>query len=177
MSLSSERGKKGPFSVREITMLALLAAIMIAGQVALASLPNFEIVSLTVIAGTLVFGWKILASVYVFVIAEGLIWGFGTWFWGYLYMWAILVAVTMFFRKEEGRLIWAAISGGYGLLFGFMYEIPYIFITNFKTAFAWFLSGIPWDILHGIGNFILALVLLQPLVKILTRLRDGKTGD
>lgn len=148
--------------------------MMIGGQYVMSQLPNIEPVSLIVIAGTLVFGWRMLASVYVFVIAEGFIWGFGWWFWGYLYMWAILVAITMLFRKEEGRLTWAIISGFYGLLFGFLYEIPYIFIQNFRTALAWFLSGIPYDCIHAVGNFFIVFFVLQPLVTVLRKLRAGK---
>ena len=89
-------------------------------------------------------------------------------------MWAILVAITMLFRKEEGRLTWAIISGFYGLLFGFLYEIPYIFIQNFRTALAWFLSGIPYDCIHAVGNFFIAFFVLQPLVTVLRKLRAGK---
>lgn len=173
----SSSSKPGKLSVREITWLGVLAALMIGGQVALSSIPNFEIVSLVTIVGTLVFGWKMLFAVYVFVIAEGLIWGFGTWFWGYTYMWALLVLVTMLFRREDDRIVWAVISGVYGLLFGFFYEIPYIFISGFKTAFAWFLSGIPYDLMHGFWNFILALTLLPTLRKVLEKLRKGSIRE
>lgn len=163
--------------VRDIAWLGILAALMIGGQVALAAIPNFEIVSLITIVGTLVFGWKMLFSVYVFVIAEGLIWGFGTWFWGYTYMWALLVAITMVFRRERGRVVWAAISGAYGLLFGFFYEVPYIFISGFRTAFAWFISGIPYDLMHGFWNFLIALAVLPSLREVMEKLRSGRIRE
>ena len=29
--------------------------------------------------------------------------------------------------------------------------------------FSWWVAGIPWDITHGIGNFVLMLILYTPI--------------
>lgn len=175
MSLPSEKAgtSKSVFTVRDITWQAVFAAIMVGGQVAMSSLPNIEPVSLIVIAGTLVFGLKMLASVAVFVLAEGLIYGFGFWFPAYCYLWPILVVVTWLLRKEEGRLFWAAVSGFFGLSFGFLFEVPFVFIIGFDATLAYFISGIPYDVVHAVGNFALAFLLLPSLVKVLRRLESG----
>ena len=59
----------------------------------------------------------------------------------------------------------------FGLLFGAMCAIPYFFVglldggivTGVRTAFAWWVAGIPWDITHAIGNFVLMMVLFIPV--------------
>ena len=33
----------------------------------------------------------------------------------------------------------------------------------FSAAFTWWVSGIPWDVAHGISNFVLMLVLYRPI--------------
>ena len=62
--------------LREMTLLALLGAMMMATQVALAALPNIHLVAVFVILAALLFGWKALFSIYIFVLLEGLIYGF-----------------------------------------------------------------------------------------------------
>jgi energy-coupling factor transport system substrate-specific component len=147
---------------------------MIAGQVAMASLPNIEPVSFLIIAGALVYGWKILFSVYVFVLVEGLIYGFGFWMINYMYVWAVLAMVAIFLRKQEGRLLWAVVSGAFGLAFGLLCAIPYIFTSGFPAAVTYYISGIPFDILHAVGNFTLAFFLLPTCVKLLRKLKGGE---
>ena len=31
------------------------------------------------------------------------------------------------------------------------------------SGFSWWVAGIPWDIVHGVANFILMLVLYRPI--------------
>lgn len=165
---------KGKLSVRDLTCLAILAAMMIAGQVAMASLPNIEPVSFLIIAGAVVYGYSILFSVYAFVLVEGMIYGFGLWVLNYLYVWAILAVAAVLLRKIEDRLIWAVISGAFGLCFGLLCAIPYVFISGFPAAAAYYISGIPFDLLHAVGNFTLALFFLPPCVKLLRKLKGGE---
>ena len=35
-----------------------------------------------------------------------------------------------------------------------MCSIPYLFIGGIHTAFAWWVSGIPFDMIHGVSNFV-----------------------
>ena len=69
--------------IRDITVLALLAAVMVAQQVALSGLPNVELVTMLIILATVHLGWKVMFSVAVFIILEGMIYGLGMWclFW------------------------------------------------------------------------------------------------
>ena len=57
----------------------MLAALTFALQVVMAPLPNIEPVSLLVMLFAVVFGWKCLYPVYVFVVMEILFYGFSTW--------------------------------------------------------------------------------------------------
>lgn len=54
----------------------------------------------------------------VFVLLEGLLYGFGLWWFSYLYIWAILAVAAWLFRKMESRLGWGLLCGFYGLIFG-----------------------------------------------------------
>lgn len=160
-------GKK---SLRELVLLSLLAAMMLATQVALSALPNIHLVGVFVILAALLFGWKSLFSVYIFVLLEGLIYGFGMWFVNYLYVWTILACVAIIFRFQRSRIFWTAVAGIFGLLFGALCAIPYYFVGGWAAAFSYWVAGIPFDLIHCVSNAVLAFVLLQPLYRLCCKL-------
>ena len=115
--------------------------------------------------------WFIL---YVFVILEGLIYGFGLWWFSYLYVWAILCgSVFLMGWNGKPRSISAALLAGiFGMLFGLLCAVSYFFTGGIGAAFAWWTAGIPFDIVHGISNFAVTLLLFDPLYRLLSRLKN-----
>lgn len=160
----------GKDKLREMTVLALLGAMMMATQVALSALPNIHLVAVFVILATLLFGWKALYSVYIFVILEGLIYGISMWFFNYLYIWTILTVVSVFFRKNRSRWFWAALAGIYGLCFGALCSIPYFLTGGWAGGFSYWVAGIPFDLIHCVSNAVLTFTLLMPLYKLCCKL-------
>ncbi|MDD4113493.1 MAG: hypothetical protein PHC56_10765 [Herbinix sp.] len=148
---------------KDIVIIGVMAALLIVLQVGLSFLPNIELVSLIVILCTIIYGWKTLYIIYIFVIAEGLIFGFGLWWVNYLYVWTILMLLTMLFRDKQSPFLWAIISGAFGLSFGLLCSIPYLFIGGVPMAVSYFISGIPFDAIHCVSNYIITLVLIKPL--------------
>ena len=51
-------------------------------------------------------------------------------------------------------------------------SVPYWVTGGPWAALSWWISGIPADLLHCGGNFVLALVLADPLYQVLCKLRD-----
>ena len=157
-------------TIREITLFAVLGAMTFALQVAMAPLPNIEPVSLLVMAFAVVFGWKCLYPVYVFVVMEILFYGISTWNIYYLYVWTVLALAAIAMRKATHPLAWALLSGVYGLFFGALCGIVDVFIGGFAYAASKWVSGIPFDLLHCGGNFGIALILFNPLRNLLEKL-------
>jgi len=156
-------------SVREMTILSLFAALMIALQVAMASLPNIELVTLLIILVTVHLGWKALFSVAVFVLVEGLIYGFNIWFINYLYVWPILTLIVMALRSQSSVLLWTIVAGFYGLLFGTLCSVPYFLTGGWAAGISYIAAGLTFDLAHCAGNIVSVLVLFTPLDKILRR--------
>ncbi len=157
--------------LKDIPLIGMLTAVLLVVQVALGFLPNIELISLLIIIYTLVLKKKTIYIISIFIVAEGLLYGFGLWWINYLYIWFILAFIAYIFRKERSPLIWALISGFYGLSFGALCSIPYFFIglaggtvqSGLNTALAYWISGIPFDLVHGISNFLIGLILFKPL--------------
>lgn len=153
-----------------VALSGILGAILLVSQIALAPLPNIEIVSVLVVLFTLVLGKYVAYTLSVFILLEGLVYGFGLWWFSYLYIWTILAILAFFFRKMESRLGWALICGFYGLLFGTLTSFPTFVLSGFAVGVAYILSGIPFDLIHAVANFLLAFLLLPVLRKLLEKL-------
>ena len=145
-----------------------MGALIFGAKFALASLPNVNINAVLIILTTLFFGWRALYAVAIYVLLEGLVFGFQIWWFSYVFVWPLLVVVAMAFRKNDSALIWAVIAGLWGLLFGPLMYIPYFCILGgWKGYFAMWIAGIPYDLTHAAGNFVFTLVLYPPLLKVM----------
>jgi energy-coupling factor transport system substrate-specific component len=157
-------------TIREITLFGMLAALTFGAKWVMAGLPNIEPVSLMVMLFGAVFGWKALFPVCVYVAAEILFYGLGTWNINYLYVWPILAAVACTMRQMKHPLGWAVLSGVFGLMFGALCAPVDVAIGGFGYAVSKWVSGIPFDIAHCAGNFAMALLLFSPLRKLMQKL-------
>ena len=139
-------------------------------KVVMAPLPNIEPVSLLVMVYAVVFGKKSLYPISVYVLMEILLYGLGTWNIMYLYIWPLLALVAWLLRKQNHVLVWALVSGGFGLFFGAFCAPVDVLIGGFGYAAAKWVSGIPFDLAHCAGNFVIALLLFLPLRRLITKL-------
>lgn len=162
---------KSRLSVRDIAQIGIMVAIIEVSKLVLSGLPNIELTSFWLIMFTLYFGWRIVAVVPVFILVEGAIYGMHLWWIMYLYAWPLLVFVTWLLRKKASALLFAIVSGIFGLCFGALCAIPYFFIglssggisSGITSAVTWWIAGIPWDFVHCIGNFVIMLVFYKPV--------------
>lgn len=156
--------------LRLVALSGILGAVLLVSQIALAPLPNVEVVSLLVVLFTLVLGRYMGYTLAVFILLEGVYYCFGMWWISYLYIWAILAVVAYVFRKMDSRLGWALLCGFYGLIFGTLTSIPYFITGGIGGGIAYIVSGIPFDLIHAVSNFLLAFLLLPVLRKLLKKL-------
>ena len=160
-------------SVRETVLFAILGAMTFAAKYVMSFLPNIEPTSLMVMLFAVVFGKKWVYPTYLYVVMETLFYGINLWTINYLYIWAILAVVALVLKDMRSSFGWAMVSGIFGLLFGVLCGIVDVFIGGFSYAVTKWVSGIPFDIAHCIGNFFIALVMFNPL-RILLEQQYGK---
>ena len=171
--------KKNKLTIRDIALIGMMVAVIEVCKAALNFLPNIELTTFWVIMFTLLFGWKIVFVIPVFILIECAIYPFGLWVIMYLYVWPLLALISFIFRKQESAWFWSILSAAFGLLYGLFCSIPYVIIgmgnggitAGLATAFSWWIAGIPWDIVHGIGNFVLMTVLYYPVRSIMKKLQ------
>ena len=143
---------------------------MFAVKMALSSLPNINLNALILILVTVFFGWKALYTVCVYVLLEGLMFGFGVWWVSYLIVWPLLVVLAMAVRKTAPPLLWAVFAGLFGLAFGPMMYVIFFTVTGGWEGFLpMWIAGIPYDLVHAVSNFLTVLILFRPLEKVFSR--------
>ena len=158
---------------RRVVLCALPAALMTALQLAMAPLPNIEPVSLLVLVCALVFGRDVFYIIFTFVLLEGLVHGFHLWWISYLYIWPLWAGIVLLLgKKDRSPLAWAAACGAFGLSFGGLCALPYL-AGGTWAALSYWAAGIPFDLLHCAGNFVLTLVLEHPLRRALSLAKNA----
>ena len=161
----------------ELALFGILGALTFGLKVVMAGLPNIEPVSLMVMLFAVTFARKALYPIYTYVLLEFLLYGLDLWSVNYLYIWAVLAGLAWLLRKETHPLVWALLSGGYGLLFGALCAPVDVFIGGIGYAVGRWTSGIPFDLLHGAGNFVIALALFIPLRRLMERLYQSMRNN
>lgn len=161
------RMKKPRLSVREITLFGLLGALMFVSDLLMELLPNVHLIGTLIMVSTLVFRAKALIPLYLYVFLYGLfVGGFAPWWVPYLYIWAILWGATMLLPKRMPRrvaaVVYPIVCSLHGFAFGLLYAPAEALIHNlpFEGMVAWWVAGIPFDILHGVSNFAAGLLVL-----------------
>lgn len=172
LRLNTQVHSSRTISAKDIAIIGLMVAVIEACKYFLAVIPNVELTSFWIIIFTLYLGRRIFYVIPAFILIEGVIYPFGLWWIMYLYAWPILAIVTLLLRKMNTAWDWAMVSGLFGLSFGFLCAIPYIFTSGIYGAFAWWVAGIPWDLVHGIANFAIMLVLYKPMKYVMKIVED-----
>ena len=171
---------KWKLTAKDVALVGMMVAVIELCKVVLMGIPNVELTTFWIIMFSLYFGNKVFFAVPVFILLEGTLFGFGLWWVMYLYVWPLLAILARIMHKMETAVGWAILAGAFGLLYGLFCSIPYVVIgaadggilAGLQAGFAWFVSGIPFDIIHGISNFVLMLILYRPVKAVMDKTKS-----
>ncbi len=167
-------GKKKTLSVQEMVVFAMLGTLMFCSKVIMEVLPNIHLLGMFTMVFTVVFRKKALIPIYIYVFINGLYAGFSIWWIPYLYIWTILWGITMLLPKRMPKkvacVVYPIICGLHGIAFGTLYAPAQalMFGMDLKQMIAWIIAGLPWDIMHCVGDFC-AGTLVVPLSELLRK--------
>lgn len=170
------RRKKALLTVYEIAVFGMLGALMMVSDLLMNLLPNVHLVGVIIVVLTVVYRWKALFPIYVYVLLIGLMEGIGTWWLPYLYVWTLLWGMVMLLPKRMPKwltpIVYALVCGLHGFGFG-LWWIPsqmLLMSFSFKQALVWWQFGFfTADLPHGIGNLV-GSILIVPLINLIRKL-------
>ena len=150
--------------IRDICIFSMLGSVMFASKIIMEALPNIHLLGMLTMAYTVVYRGRALIPIYLYIMLDGLFHGFNAWWIPYLYIWIILWGITMLLPKSMPK--WAkytfypVVCSLHGFLFGILYAPAQaiFFGLDFKSTIAWIIAGAPFDIIHGVSNFIAGLL-------------------
>lgn len=161
--------------VVRLVVISLLSALLLVVQIALAVVPNVELVSLLILIYTLLLPLPTtLGIVGIFVTLEFIVWGFGDWVIGYYWIWPVwvlLVYFTKWINKDDPHR-WALLGAFWGILFGILFSLHHGILYGMTYSYAYWIRGISFDIIHAISNYILMLLSYRVIFNILKKLLE-----
>ena len=154
---------------------------MFASKQVMEAFPNVHILAMLTVLYTLLFRFKALIPVFIFIILEGILCGFNTWWVPYFYLWPILWGMAMLIPRNKSSdvvsICCVAVCSLHGFIYGTLYA-PFqalVFGLNFKGMISWIIAGIPYDIIHGVSNFFMGMLVYPiyvPMKKVLKKFEN-----
>lgn len=166
-------------TTREITIFAMLGAVMYASKLLMELAPNIHLLGVFTIAFTVVYRKKALYPIYIYVILNGIFCGFAAWWIPYLYIWTVLWGIVMLLPENMPKkirpFIYMAVCAAHGFLFGTLYAPmqAVLYGLSFQGMISWIIAGLPFDFVHGVSNFFCG-ILIMPVISVL-RFADSRS--
>lgn len=159
-------------STKRLVRISLLSAFLVIAQVSLSFIPNVELVTVLLMAYTLVFGLKesLIISI-IFSTLQWMIYGVHTWVILYYLIWPLLVVLTSSFHKHKPSYsLFALFAAAFGFFFGIADALINGVFFGVAAIFTTWIRGLTFDIIHAFSNYLTVLLLLEPIENILRNL-------
>ena len=153
-------------TTKEIAVFSMLGAVMYASKIIMEFAPNIHLLGVFTIAFTMVYRKKALYPIYTYVILNGVLCGFATWWFPYLYLWTVLWGAAMLLPRNIPEKIqppvYMAVCAAHGFLFGTLYAPAQAILygLDFQGMAAWIIAGLPMDLIHGVSNFFCGILIV-----------------
>jgi len=169
------------FSVRRIALLAIMTALTTVGRLmfSLPVLPNIQPMTALLVIIALNIG--IIDGLLVAVLSmllTNLILGMGPWTVLQIIAFAVIILLTGFFKyfytfgTLSNRLLfstWALLAG---FIYGFIVSFLSFHLYGMINFLVYYLNGLPFDVMHALGNFGFFFILEPILVPIIKKRFD-----
>jgi energy-coupling factor transport system substrate-specific component len=167
-------------TVRRLTIIALLAAILTVGRISFAMIPNVQPNTTILILASFVLGpVQGLILAILSTLTTNLFLGHGLWTFGQMLGWGIIAILSGLLGKYRHKIPWVLLTiyaGFCGFLFGFIMSVLMGGIIMQKF-WPYYLSGLPFDLNHAIGNVVFFIVLYKPLLYVMEHALDKEINE
>ena len=154
----------------------MLGALMFATKFLMQLLPNIHLLALFIGVATVVYRWRALLALYIYIFIDGLIYGFSLWWYPYLYIFLPLFLGFLLIPRRLPRrvraVLYPAVAALHGFLFGILYapaQAVFFGLDTWEKVMAWIAAGATFDAVHGISNAIFGTLIL-PMSELMARL-------
>ncbi|GEK91917.1 ECF transporter S component [Alkalibacterium kapii] len=163
-----------------LTRTALLTALVSVGRLSFSFLPNVQPMTVLLVCITLYYGWKSgLAVSLLSVTLTNIYLGMGPWTLAQFFAYTVLIGLTYLLEDTyESVPMWimSLFVAFLGIAYGLVISLVQAPFFGWNIFIPYYLSGLPYDIMHAFGNVVF-FVILYPLVMRIFRRADQNTQN
>lgn len=164
-------------AARFAALVGIMAATLECGKLALAVIPNVEIVTVLTALYGYCFGAAGVVAAFVFVTIEPWIWGFGSWLISYYIYWPLVSAVFLVLGKirMKNRFVITGAAILLTLFFGVLTSLVDVGLFTGSFDNFWYRFGIYY--MRGIGFYAIQLAFNAAVFVALFPMLSEKLGN
>ena len=174
-----KRSKNKMSAAQKVALVGIMAAAVECAKLALAAIPNVEIVTLLLALFGYSFGYLGVLAAAVFVCIEPVIWGFGSWMVSYFIYWPLVALVFLLLNRArvKNRFVLAGVAVLLTVFFGVLTSLVDVglFMGRFDNFFYRFsimyMRGISFYVTQTVCNAVLFVSVFPFLTRKLSALR------
>tara|TARA_S200000501_G_scaffold276968_1_gene260810 strand:- start:444 stop:1094 length:651 start_codon:yes stop_codon:yes gene_type:complete len=170
------KAEKSLDSGSDLTILALMTIFAITGRILLEPLPNVQPVTVVVLLVGIHYGaTRSISVATIIAISSNLVMGHGLWTFYQALGWS-LVGVTGALLSQSLRVDdkisvprVASVSFVVAFVFDWVVSASVLHTLPLETLPVYILAGLPFDLVHGVGNIAFAAWMAEPISDIMSR--------
>lgn len=159
-------------------MIAMLSSLSFVGRIMFTFLPNVQPTTVIILLVTLYLGTVdglLVAIISIFM--SNIYLGMGPWTLAQLISFGALVTVIHLCKKVSlDTKYYPVVALFLGLLYGFVISLIQAPFFGWISFFPYYISGLPYDFNHAVGNYVFFIILHPPLSKILKNQKRNVLG-
>ncbi len=159
--------------IKDITTIAIFAAILFVQEQSLSFLPNIQLtVFLLVLYSKALKLWKVLLIIFIHVLLDNLFMGsISIYYFPFMFFgWSTVpIVINIFFKNNENQVILAIVGFGCSFIYCWMFAIPQVLFTE-TNLIAYLAADVLFEVILAISSFITILWLFKPCYNIMKRL-------
>lgn len=154
-----------------IAYIGLLSALATVGRLLFQPIPNVQPVTVIIMVVTLQLGWWAGTAVAIIsMLLSNIFMGMGTWLLSQWLSYLILTTVVFFFhpfypvRTCYRQVLFIGLAILLGFVYGFVISVVSVYTFQINHFWLYYLRGLSFDSLHGIGNGLFYFI-LEPILR------------
>ena len=158
------------YKIKNITLIAVLAAILFVQEQVLSFLPNIQLTVFLLVLYSKIFKlWKVLLVIVIHVLLDNLFMGsFSIYYFPFMLLgWSIIpIIINIFFKNNENSIVLAIVGFGCSFIYCFLFAIPQMLLTE-TSLMTYLAADFSFEIILAISSFLAILWLFKPCYKIM----------
>ncbi|MDD3382146.1 MAG: hypothetical protein PHT83_01400 [Bacilli bacterium] len=161
-------------NTREITLLAVLTAILFVQELVLSFLPNIQLTILLIMLYSRVLKTKkTLIIIFVHVLLDNLVFGFNILFFiSMIIGWSIIpLTINSIFKKVENVYLLGLLS----IIYAFIYVLPFLVVNVLILKidlYAYLIADLPFTAILAVSSFVSIIWVYNPLKEAINRFNE-----